>query len=172
MSHDEKEQEAIKHRQAVERYRVQREKECALVGRIHREAIMQHQEEESSSQPVSEQFPVMISGPIRKRDPFPIIGSRTVHYTELPEPEQGDKYFAEWTTYRRELPRLLESGHEGRFVLLKGENVIGIWDTYDDAMAEAYELFPQQTSLVYQLREREPVLRSLSGKTIQPRVLM
>ena len=36
-------------------------------------------------------------------------------------------------TFRRELPRLLAEGHEGRFALVKGDQVVSLWDTFDDA---------------------------------------
>jgi hypothetical protein len=44
-----------------------------------------------------------------------------------------DAIRAEIATYRRELRRLLAEGHAERFVLIKGDEVIGVWDTSDDA---------------------------------------
>lgn len=49
----------------------------------------------------------------------------------------------EIATYRRELPRLLAEGHEGRFVLIQGDQVISLWDTFEDA----YQAGVQQFSL-------------------------
>jgi hypothetical protein len=40
---------------------------------------------------------------------------------------------AEVATYYRELPRLLADGQAGRFVLVKGDAVVSVWDTSDDA---------------------------------------
>jgi len=45
-------------------------------------------------------------------------------------------------TYLRELSRLLDEGHEGKFVLVKGDRVLSIWDTFDDACEAARERFP------------------------------
>jgi hypothetical protein len=44
-------------------------------------------------------------------------------------------------TYRRELPRLLAEGHEGRFVLIKGNEVLSVWDTFGDAHQAGRERF-------------------------------
>jgi hypothetical protein len=37
-------------------------------------------------------------------------------------------------TYRRELPRLLATGQAGRFILIKGEQILGIWNNQADAI--------------------------------------
>jgi hypothetical protein len=47
----------------------------------------------------------------------------------------------EIAAYRRELPRLLSQGHEGRFVLIQGDLVIGLWDTFDEAYQAGRERF-------------------------------
>src|SRR5207253_2714923 len=44
-------------------------------------------------------------------------------------------------TYFRELPRLLEEGHEGRCALIKGDQVLSIWDTPGDAYQAGRERF-------------------------------
>jgi hypothetical protein len=44
-------------------------------------------------------------------------------------------------TYRRELPRLLAEGQEGRVALIKGDEVVSIWDTFDDAYQAGRERF-------------------------------
>ncbi|MBL8796630.1 MAG: hypothetical protein JNM56_22200 [Planctomycetia bacterium] len=49
---------------------------------------------------------------------------------------------AEIRTYLRELPRLLAEGQEGRFVLIKGDQVISVWDTFDDACQAGRERYP------------------------------
>lgn len=83
----------------------------------------------------------------------------TIHYTELPAADPTSVLAEEWETFRRELGRLLAEGHEGRFVLVKGRNVIGIWDTFDEALAEGHRRFPFQPVAVQSIRERQPVLR-------------
>lgn len=42
----------------------------------------------------------------------------------------------ELETYQRLVPTLLQS--EGRFALIAGEDLLGIFDTYSDALAEGY----------------------------------
>ena len=43
----------------------------------------------------------------------------------------------EMATYRREFPQLL--GDEGRFVVIRGEQIAGTWATYEDALQSGYE---------------------------------
>jgi hypothetical protein len=37
------------------------------------------------------------------------------------------------------VPQLLADGHESRWVLIKGEEIIGIWDTEEEARAVALQ---------------------------------
>ncbi len=85
----------------------------------------------------------------------------TIHYTELPPGRPGEALTVEWDFYRREAGRLLAEGHEGRWVLIKGEEIIGIFDTCDAARDEAYRRFliPRQPYLMHQIQTRERVLR-------------
>jgi hypothetical protein len=91
--------------------------------------------------------------------PAPQPQTRTIHYTELPADTSGGRGAVEWNFYRREVGRLLAEGHEGKWVLIKGEEIVGIWDTRDEAKAVALERFPMQDILVQQILTREPVLR-------------
>lgn len=84
---------------------------------------------------------------------------RTIHYAELPPSRPGDALADEWETYRREVARLLAEGNEGRYVLIKGQQIIGIWETLKEAFAEADKRFPLQSYLVHQIQERERILR-------------
>jgi hypothetical protein len=52
-----------------------------------------------------------------------------------------DAIRTEIATYRRELPRLIAEGHAGRFVLIKGDAVVSVWDTSDDAYQAGCERF-------------------------------
>ena len=47
----------------------------------------------------------------------------------------------EWQVFKRELPRLLEEGHAGRHVVIRGEESIGIWDSHEEALGEAAKRF-------------------------------
>jgi hypothetical protein len=53
-------------------------------------------------------------------------------------------------TYLRELPRLLADGNEGKFVLIKGDEVLSIWDTFDDAYQAGRERFPLHVAFLAQ----------------------
>jgi hypothetical protein len=52
-----------------------------------------------------------------------------------------DAIRAEIATYRRALPRLLAEGQAHRFVLIKGDEVISVWDTSDEAYQAGCERF-------------------------------
>jgi hypothetical protein len=82
-----------------------------------------------------------------------------IHYTELPDVAPGSKHRAEWDCYRREVERLLAAGNEEKFVLIKDDAIIGIWESKDDAMNEGYRRYQLQGFLVQQIRTWEPVLR-------------
>jgi hypothetical protein len=105
-----------------------------LVARIHREAL-------------------------QRLGPLPPTEPSTIHYTELPEAQPGSVLSQEWNTYRREVGRLLAEGHEGAHVLIRGEEIIGIWPTEEDARRVALERYLLQHVLIHRIREREPVLR-------------
>jgi hypothetical protein len=83
----------------------------------------------------------------------------TIHWSELPEDTRGDEHARDWNFYRREVGRLLAEGHEGKWVLIKGEQIIGICDTREEAFAVADERYPMQQYLVHQIQIREPLLR-------------
>jgi hypothetical protein len=75
-------------------------------------------------------------------------------------PTQGkiDALTDEIATYRRELPRLLEEGQEGRFILLLGSQILSLWDTCGDALQAGYERFGPDGRFVVKLidpRDRE-----------------
>ena len=65
----------------------------------------------------------------------------TIPYTELPEAAPNDDLAAEWNTYRKLLPQWLAEGHEGKTVLLKGEEVVGIYETEEAAEVEGLRRF-------------------------------
>jgi hypothetical protein len=85
----------------------------------------------------------------------------TIHYTELQPFPEGKVLAAEWELYRREVGRWLVEGLEGKHVLIKGEQVLGFFDSREAAMEEARKhfLIPRQPFLVHQIQTRERVLR-------------
>jgi hypothetical protein len=84
---------------------------------------------------------------------------RGVHYTALPEAKPGEALYLEWNTYRRIVGRLLAEGNEGRFVLIKGEEVLGLYDTREAARAAGLARFLLEPFLVKPLCVEEPPLR-------------
>ncbi len=58
---------------------------------------------------------------------------RFVHWTELKDNMSGWAYATEWNYYIRIVCRLLTEGHQGRWVAIKGESLIGFWDTLTGA---------------------------------------
>lgn len=59
----------------------------------------------------------------------------------------------ELATFERELPRLLDRA--GKFVLIKGEDVVSTWETYRDAIQEGYRLFLLEPFLVKKIQAHE-----------------
>jgi hypothetical protein len=78
---------------------------------------------------------------------------------ELREAQPGEVFSDEWNTYRREVERLLAEGHEGRYVLIKGAEVVGVFDTWEDAATAGRQSRPTTTFLVHPVRSAEPHLR-------------
>jgi hypothetical protein len=85
------------------------------------------------------------------------MASTTIHHTELPPAEPGSMIAREWDTYRREVGRLLTDGHEGRFVLIKGEEIVGVFGSDEEASAAGSRRFLLQPYLVQQVRSQEPI---------------
>jgi hypothetical protein len=84
----------------------------------------------------------------------------TISIDELPVAVPGSRGAREWETYRREVRRLLAEGHEGRFVLIKDDNVVGIWDTQQQALDQAHQQFLMQDVLIHQILSREPLFQA------------
>jgi hypothetical protein len=83
----------------------------------------------------------------------------TIPWNELPPAEPGSPLAAEWETYRREIGRLLGEGREGQFVLIKGEEIIGVFDTWDEARRIGLEKYLMQPHMVHPVLAQEPVIR-------------
>jgi hypothetical protein len=61
----------------------------------------------------------------------------------------------ELATYKKALPDLLVD--EGKFALVKGADVVGVFGTYEDALKEGYEKFGLDPFLVKQIQATEQV---------------
>jgi hypothetical protein len=82
-----------------------------------------------------------------------------IHYTELTELPEEHELYQEWKTYLRELPRLLAEGHEGKSVLIKGDDIIGVFATHREAMAAGYDRYLRKGFMVQTVQEWEPLYR-------------
>jgi hypothetical protein len=83
----------------------------------------------------------------------------TIHYSQLP-PSRPDDPAPEWETFRREVGRLIAEGHEGKWVLLRGDQIIGLFDTEDDAKEEGYRRYMLTGFNVQHVATYQPLLRS------------
>jgi hypothetical protein len=73
----------------------------------------------------------------------------------------------ELETYQKKLPELKD--HEGKFILIHGEDVIDFFSTYEDAIKAGYQRFKLEPFLVKQVRATEPIFyisRSVMPKKI------
>src|SRR5262245_50366644 len=82
----------------------------------------------------------------------------TIHYSELAPAPPGSALAAEWETYRREVGRLIAEGHKGKWVLIKGEEIIGLFDTQEQAHTAGSRRFLLEPKLVHHVLSHEPVL--------------
>jgi hypothetical protein len=57
-------------------------------------------------------------------------------------------------TYFRELPRLLDEGGGGKFVVVKGDGLFGVWDTHLDAIQHGHALFGEERFLAQAIDHR------------------
>ncbi|MBM4067918.1 MAG: hypothetical protein FJ271_03100 [Planctomycetes bacterium] len=84
---------------------------------------------------------------------------QTIPWTELPPSRPESPVAREWETYRREVGRLLAEGEEGRFALIHGDDIVGIFDTWEEAEQAGLERYLLQAHMVRPILSREPVLR-------------
>ncbi len=73
----------------------------------------------------------------------------------------------ELATYQRELAELL--AHEGKYVLIRGDDVIETWDTYDDALKAGYQKFGLEPFMVKRIEWAETVQNFSRDIPICPR---
>ena len=73
-------------------------------------------------------------------------------------PEGMDSSLArELVTFRDKLDEMLD-GHEGDFVVIKGDKIIGYHADREDAVKEVFEKFGTEAALVKKVMELEPLL--------------
>jgi hypothetical protein len=79
-----------------------------------------------------------------------IVGGTLVD--QLPDPPLDQPFAAEWRTFKREVYRLMCAGDKGRFALIKGDQVLSVWDTQNDAIQAGRERFGQQPFFVQEVQ--------------------
>lgn len=62
----------------------------------------------------------------------------------------------ELQTYKAALPKLLP-GNDGKFVVIRGAQVLELFQTYEEALEWAYEKFGLDGFFVKQISEEEPI---------------
>lgn len=70
-------------------------------------------------------------------------------------------YEKEIATYRRELPRLLAEGYAGEYALVKGNEILSIWETQGDAIRAGRDRFGLDSIFVKKIDPRDPDLYAL-----------
>ena len=76
------------------------------------------------------------------------------------EPSASEVLVArELAYYERIKAYLLTEGHARKWILIKGDEVMGLWPSYDEARAALRERFPGQVLLLKQIVEKESVLK-------------
>jgi hypothetical protein len=87
-----------------------------------------------------------------------VVGGTLVD--QLPDPPADQPFAQEWQTFKREVYRLLCAGDKGRFALIKGEQVISVWDTHRDALQAGLEGFGQEPFFVQEIQLYVKPIRS------------
>jgi hypothetical protein len=78
--------------------------------------------------------------------------------SELPEDVSNKPLAREWNVYRREVGRLLAEGHQGRYVLIKDEDIIGLFDDWSAARQVGLKRFLREPFFVHAIHAAEPHL--------------
>jgi hypothetical protein len=76
----------------------------------------------------------------------------------MAQPPANTPIYPEAQTFRRELPRLLAEGHEGKWALINGDDVIDLLETFDEGYRIGRERFLLQPFIVQPVRERQPLI--------------
>lgn len=89
-----------------------------------------------------------------------ILQGPPIHYSRLPPAKPGSPLAEESETYRREVERLLAEGREGKFVLIRGTELVGFYDTFEEASREGTRRYfvKREPYLIKQVLTYEPTL--------------
>ncbi len=103
------------------------------------------------------------NSPLPRTSPNPLP---TIHYTALKENLSGTPLARSWNVYIRQVGRLLEEGHEGKWVLIANEEIVGVFVDRQAALRLAYSTYRERSPMIHQVSETEPVYRLSSRITL------
>ena len=83
----------------------------------------------------------------------------TIHHTKIPPAQAGEVLYEESETYRHEVARLLVEGHEGKYVLITGKEVVALYDSWGAAREAGLIRYFPTPFLVQKVCAEEPDLR-------------
>jgi hypothetical protein len=81
----------------------------------------------------------------------------TIHHSVLPCIPKTHPLVCEWDTYRREVAQLLMKGFAGKWIVVKGQSILGVFNSMVEAEEKCAQL--KWPFLIRQVLEQEPVLR-------------
>ncbi|MBO0696766.1 MAG: hypothetical protein J2P46_00090 [Zavarzinella sp.] len=70
-------------------------------------------------------------------------------------PEKLKPLEREIGTYYRELPRLIAEGQEGRYALIRDDELLSVWDTLDEAATAGHDKFGLDRFMTQKIRSRD-----------------
>jgi hypothetical protein len=71
---------------------------------------------------------------------------------QVPDIPEGEPLCQEWQTFKREVHRLVKEGKAGRYAVVKGDEVVGVWDTLTDAVCAGHDRFRGEPCLVQEIQ--------------------
>lgn len=90
-------------------------------------------------------------------DPVGWVATNLLPLMECETTETPMALEKELETLRRELPNLLANGGEGKFVVVFEDRIVGIYTSYEDALAIGYEKCGLKPFLVKKIQAVEQV---------------
>jgi hypothetical protein len=90
---------------------------------------------------------------------------------------EHDAHFErELETYYRELPRLIAEGKDGKFAVIKGDQVVAVYDSWSECIREAHERYGTSgegkdrglNCTARPIRERDLVFLQFAGRSAKP----
>jgi len=70
-------------------------------------------------------------------------------------PENLKPLEREIRTYYRELPRLIAEGNEGRYALVRDDQLLSIWNTLEEASTAGHDRFGFERFMAQKIRSRD-----------------